>query len=307
MTSEKQKNVEIIEVSPRDGIQNESKILSLDTKLEIVERVIAAGAKRIEVASFVSPNRVPQMAGAEELVAQLPCGAACYIGLVLNRRGFDRAMTTALDEINFVVVATDRFSERNQNASTLEALAVWSEIADAARGRKMASITIGTAFGCPFDGEVPLVRLLEIVERAIEHEPHELVLADTIGVATPTDVKERVQAVRGRFPEIPLRLHLHNTRNTGIANSWAAIEAGVLALDASLAGAGGCPFAPKATGNIATEDLVYMLERSGVETGIDLDACIATANWLEGELAHPLPGMVMKAGGFPGRAPMGGR
>lgn len=307
MISKKQKNVEIIEVSLRDGIQNEFKILSLDTKLEIVERVIAAGAKRIEVASFVNPNRVPQMAGAEELVAQLPCGAARYIGLVLNRRGFDRAMTTALDEINFVMVATDRFNERNQNASTLETLAVWSEIADAARGRKMASITIGAAFGCPFDGEVPLVRLLEIVERAIEHEPHELVLADTIGVATPADVKERVQAVRGRFPEIPLRLHLHNTRNTGIANSWAAIEAGVLALDASLAGAGGCPFAPKATGNIATEDLVYMLERSGVETGIDLDACIATANWLEGELAHPLPGMVMKAGGFPGRAPMGGR
>jgi hydroxymethylglutaryl-CoA lyase len=292
-------DVEIIEVSPRDGIQNESKILDLDTKLALISRAVAAGAARIEVTSFVNPKRVPQMADADELARRLPAGPAKYIGLALNRKGFERAAAAGLDEVNFVIVATDSFNLRNQGVETKESVAAWGEIAQAARGRLAAGVTIGAAFGCPFEGEVPLERLMRVVEAAMAYAPHEIALADTIGVATPRDVAERVGAVRTRFPDTPVRLHLHNTRNTGIANAWAGVEAGAHALDSAFGGVGGCPFAPKATGNIATEDLVYMLERSGVATGMDLEACIAAAEWLEAELEHPVPGMVMKAGGFP--------
>jgi hydroxymethylglutaryl-CoA lyase len=299
MSEKLQKIVEIVEVSPRDGIQNESKILSLDTKIELILRALQSGAKRIEVASFVHPSRVPQMANAEDVVARLPQGVARYIGLILNRRGFDRAASTNLNEVNFVVVASDTFNRRNQGADTFDTVGEWGEIAADARGRIAASVTIAAAFGCPFEGEVPLDRLLEVVDGVMRHDPAELALADTIGVATPKDVTDRIAAIRTRFPDIPLRLHLHNTRNTGIANAWAAVLAGVSALDSSFAGAGGCPFAPRATGNIATEDLVYMLDRASIDTGMKLDTCIETAVWLEQQLAHTLPGMVMKAGGFP--------
>lgn len=292
-------SVEIVEVSPRDGIQNEQKILSVDTKLALIERAIAAGARRLEVTSFVNPARVPQMADAAELAARLPRGAARYIGLALNAKGFERAAEAGLDEVNFVTVASDTFSRRNQGMGTDDSLKVWAGIAAAAKGRIAAGLTIGAAFGCPFEGEVPLARLLKVVETAMAQAPFELALADTIGVATPRDVVERVGAVRAAFPGVRLRLHLHNTRNTGIANAWAGMMAGVRIFDASLGGVGGCPFAPRATGNIATEDLVYMFERAGVATGLDLDACIAAAAWLEAELEHPVPGMVMKAGGFP--------
>lgn len=295
-----QNNVEIVEVASRDGIQNEGKLLTLDTKVELIQRAVRAGARRIEVASFVSPSRVPQMANAEELVARLPQSGARYIGLVLNRQGFERATKTNLDEVNFVVVATDTFNRRNQGVDTFDTVDQWGNIAADARGQIAASVTVGAAFGCPFEGEVPVDRLLRVVESVMRHEPAELALADTIGVATPRDLTERISAIRSRFPDVPIRLHLHNTRNTGIANAWAAVLAGVSTLDASFAGAGGCPFAPRATGNIATEDLVYMLNRSGVETGMDLDGCIETAIWLEKQLEHELPGMVMKAGGFPG-------
>ncbi len=274
----------------------------MDTKIALIEKAIAAGARRIEAVSFVNPKRVPQMAGAEEVLARLPRGTARYIGLVLNRRGFERAMATPLDEVNFVVVASDTFNMRNQGAPTAETVAVWADIAAEARGTMATSVTIAAAFGCPFEGEVPLDRLLHVVDAVMQHSPHELALADTIGVAAPPDITARVGAVRERFPEVPLRLHLHNTRNTGFANAWAAVEAGVSVLDASLAGSGGCPFAPRATGNIATEDLVYMLERAGIETGMDLDALCEAALWLEEALQNPMPGMVMKAGGFPPRA-----
>jgi hydroxymethylglutaryl-CoA lyase len=291
--------VEIVEVSARDGIQNEATILSVDTKLDLIARAVAAGARRLEVTSFVNPARVPQMADAAELSARLPRGVARYIGLALNAKGFERAAEAGLDEVNFVVVASDAFSRRNQGMGTDDALRVWADMAGAARGRIDAGLTIGAAFGCPFEGEVPVSRLLSVVERAMDARPFELALADTIGVATPRDVAERVGAIRAAFPDLRLRLHLHNTRNTGIANAWAGLMAGVRIFDASLGGVGGCPFAPRATGNIATEDLVYVFQRAGIETGMDLDACIDTAAWLEGVLGHPVPGMVMKAGGFP--------
>jgi hydroxymethylglutaryl-CoA lyase len=296
------KSIEIVEVSPRDGIQNEKTLLSVDTKLALIGRAIAAGARRIEVTSFVNPARVPQMADAAEVAAGLPRGAARFIGLVLNMKGFERALAAALDEVNFVVVASDTFSRRNQGMGTDEGIRVWGEVQEAARGRVTAGLTIGAAFGCPFEGEIPVARLLAVVEGAMAFAPDELALADTIGVATPADVAERVAAVKRAFPDVRIRLHLHNTRNTGIANAWAGVTAGAVALDASLGGVGGCPFAPRATGNIATEDLVYLLDRSGVRTGMDLEACIAAAEWLEAQLGHVVPGMVMKAGGFPPRA-----
>lgn len=291
--------IEIVEVSARDGIQNEKTILSVDAKLELIARAVAAGARRLEVTSFVNPARVPQMADAAELAARLPRGVARYIGLALNEKGFQRAADAGLDEVNFVIVASDTFSRRNQGMGTDDALRVWSEIAGAARGRIDAGVTIGAAFGCPFEGEVPVDRLLKVVEGVMAANPFELALADTIGVASPQDILIRVGAVRAAFPDVRLRLHLHNTRNTGLANAWAGVAAGVRIFDASLGGVGGCPFAPLATGNIPTEDLVYMFNRAGLQTGMDLDACINAAIWLEDQLGHAVPGMVMKAGGFP--------
>lgn len=293
-------SVEIIEVSPRDGIQNEQKILSSSTKLELIQRGLNAGLRRFEVTSFVNPKRVPQMADADEVAAGLPRSTdARFIGLTLNARGFDRAMAAGLDEANFVVVASDTFNQRNQGVSTDESIAAFGQSKSAGDGRIDVGITIGAAFGCPFEGEVPLSRLMQVVEGCMAHDPFELALADTIGVASPKDVKERVAAVKNAFPNIRLRLHLHNTRNTGFANAWAGIEAGAGSLDASLGGVGGCPFAPKATGNIATEDLVYMLDRAGVRTNVSLDKAIEAAEWLEMQLEKTVPGMVMKAGGFP--------
>jgi len=294
------RKVEIVDVTARDGIQNEDKILSLEEKRTLIEMSVAAGVRRMEVVSFVNPKRVPQMAGGEELIASLPPRKDVrLIGLVLNRRGFERALGSGVDEINVVVVATDTFNRRNQGVPTFDTVAMWNDIATAARGRIDAGVTIGAAFGCPFEGEVPIDRLLSVVEALAEQRPLEIGLADTIGAAGPGEVLERVAAVRERFPEFPIRCHFHNTRNTGLANAWAAIEAGAVSLDASLAGAGGCPFAPKATGNIPLEDLVYMLERSGIETGIDLDRAIDAARWIEQTVERPQPGQLMKAGVFP--------
>lgn len=290
---------EIIEVSPRDGIQNEQTLLSTDQKLGLIGRAVSAGLRRLEVTSFVNPARVPQMADADAVCAGLPKGAARHIGLTLNARGFERAVAAGLDEANFVVVASETFNRRNQSVGTFESIAALAGLKAGAPENIALGVTIGAAFGCPFEGEVPLARLMQVVEGVMAEAPAELALADTIGVATPRDISERVAAVRAAFPDVPLRLHLHNTRNTGIANAWAGIEAGVRRLDASLGGTGGCPFAPRATGNIATEDLVYMLDRSGIETGVDLDAAIRAAEWLEAQLGHSIPGQVMKAGGFP--------
>ncbi len=292
--------VEIIEVSPRDGIQNEKTILSTRAKLDLIDRAIEAGASRIEVTSFVNPKRVPQMADADDVAAALPKNSKTrFIGLALNKRGFERASNAGLDEANFVVVASDTFSQRNQGTTTAEGINILADISHENTSPTAIGVSIAAAFGCPFEGEMPLARLLDVVKRCMQYEPFEIALADTIGVATPSDVKIRIDAVRQLFPDIPLRLHFHDTRNTGIANAWAGVEAGVTALDSSFGGVGGCPFAPRATGNIATEDLVYMLERSGVNTGVSLPQAIDAAEWLEAQLGKTVPGLVMKAGAWP--------
>lgn len=295
-----QQAIEIIEVSPRDGIQNESALLSTEDKLSLIQMAIDSGVSRIEVTSFVNPRKVPQMADADEVASALPKqGNTKYIGLTLNKRGYQRACDARLDEANYVVVASNTFAERNQGTDTKGTIRRLHELRDNIDNPIPVGVTVATAFGCPFDGEVSLQRLIEVVQNSMEAEPFEIALADTIGVATPKDVKERVDAVKQRFPDVPVRLHFHNTRNTGYANAWAGVEAGATALDSSFGGVGGCPFAPRATGNIATEDLVYMLERAGMSTGVSLKTSIDAANWLEKKLDKTVPGMVMKAGVFP--------
>lgn len=292
--------VEIIEVSPRDGIQNEKKLLSLESKLELIDRAVKAGASRIEVTSFVNPKKVPQMAQADEICAALPRDTDCqYIGLALNRRGFERACNAGLDEVNFVTVASDTFCHKNQGMDTDTGLTLFNALSREAAKPIRVGVSIATAFGCPFEGEISVDRLLHVVHQCMQANPFEIGLADTIGVATPKDVHERIKAIRKYYPDIPLRLHFHNTRNTGLANAWAGIEAGVTAFDSSFGGVGGCPFAPAATGNIPTEDLVYMFERAGINTGMNIESSIDAAKYLEEALGKTVPGMVMKAGIFP--------
>jgi len=299
--------VEIFEVGPRDGLQNEPGVVPTATKIELIERMIAAGLRRIEVASFVNPARVPQMADAEEILRRLPRRVGVsYVGLVLNRRGFDRAVAAGCDEIGMAVVASDTFNRRNQGASTAESIAAWHDIAAAARAAGIrAQVTISAVCGCPFEGEVPSARVVDIARQVAESAPCEIALADTIGVGVPAQVTDLVHQVGAAVPSIPLRGHFHNTRNTGLANAYAAVEAGIRVLDASLGGIGGCPFAPAATGNIPTEDLVYMLHRSGFETGVSLEKLIDASGWLQERLGRPVPGMLVKAGGFPGTARQG--
>ena len=294
-------HIDIVEVGPRDGLQSEPGVLPTATKVEFIERAIAAGVRRVEVTSFVNPRRVPQMADAEAMLQALPRrDGVYYIGLVLNRKGFERAAAAGCNEIGMAVVASDTFNQRNQGVTTEESIAAWLEIAAAA---KLAGIrpqvTVSAAFGCPFEGEVPVERVVEVARRVAEARPFEIALADTIGVGVPAQVIELVARVREAVPNVALRCHFHNTRNTGLANAFAAVQAGVRTLDASLGGIGGCPFAPAATGNIPTEDLVYMLQRSGYPTGIDLAAAIAASKWLQQQLGRPVPGMLVKAGDFP--------
>ena len=296
------RSVEIVEVGPRDGLQSEPGVMPTAAKIEFIERLIAAGLRRLEVASFVNPKRVPQMADAEQVLAGLAKRPDVhYVGLVLNRKGFDRALAAGCTEVGMAVVASDTFNRRNQGVSTDESIAAWLDIAKAAHSAGIrAQVTVSAAFGCPFEGEMPVARVVEVARRCAEAGPFEIALADTIGVGVPAQVTELVSAVRAVIPGATrLRAHFHNTRNTGLANAWAARQAGVTTLDASAGGIGGCPFAPAATGNIPTEDLVYMLRRSGIETGIDLDALIATGKWLQETLGRPVPGMLVKAGNFP--------
>jgi hydroxymethylglutaryl-CoA lyase len=293
--------VEVVEVGPRDGLQNEATLLPTETKVELICRAIEAGARRIEATSFVHPRRVPQMADAEAVMAQVPrVAGVSYLGLVLNRRGAERAIDAGVDELNAVVVATDEFSRRNQGTTVAEGLAVWTEIAALAAGAGIpASVTIAVAFGCPFEGEVPPGRVLDLVRQVRDAGPAEIALADTIGVGVPPQVTALLDGVRELAPGVPLRCHFHNTRNTGYANAVAAVQAGVTKLDASLGGIGGCPFAPAATGNIATEDLVYTLDRMGVSTGIALDRAAATGTWICDELGITAPALLGRAGPFP--------
>ena len=296
--------LEIVEVGPRDGLQSEPDVLATPLKLELISRLVDAGVRRVEVASFVNPKRVPQMADAEAVMAGLPKRPDVqYVGLVLNRRGFDRALAAGCTEIGMVTAATDTFAQRNQGASIEETIAAWEEIAPLARAAGIrAQVTISVSFGCPFEGEVAPARVIEIARRLAASKPVEIAIADTIGVAVPTQVTALVEQLLPALSGVPLRCHFHNTRNTAVANAYAAVMAGVHTLDSSVGGIGGCPFAPNATGNVATEDLLYMLSRSGFETGIDLGRLIETARWLQEQRGKPVPSMVSKAGGFPKRS-----
>ncbi len=301
------RQVTILEVSPRDGLQNEAVAFSTPQKLDLIARAIRAGARRIEVASFVHPGKVPRMADAEAVVAGLPdLEHVQYIGLVLNKRGYLRALATrdggrrGVDQVGFVAIATNTFGARNQGQTSEESVREGLDILRLARQDGIsAQATIAVSFGCPFEGEVDAGRVIDIAKRLAEGEPAEIALADTIGVGIPSQVTDLLGRLKEEIPHIPTRVHFHDTRHTGVANVWAAWLAGVDTIDASMAGLGGCPFAPGATGNVATEDVVYMLERSGVETGLNLEALIDGAAWLEGILGRRAPSAVSHAGGFP--------
>lgn len=295
------RSVTLVEVGPRDGLQNEKVAFSTATKLEFIQRVVDAGTRRLEVTSFVNPQRVPQMADAEAVMAGIPRGTgASYIGLVLNRRGFDRAVAAGCDEVGFVILASDTFSRRNQGTGTADGILLWHEISRAAAEQGIkASVMISAVCGCPFEGAVPVSRILEIAAEAVKSPSIELAIADTIGVGVPTQVTAIVEGLLPLVKDTPIRAHFHNTRNTAIANIAAAVQAGATIIDASTGGIGGCPFAPKATGNVATEDVLYLLQHMGIETGMSLERVIETAGWLENQLGRPVPGMVSKAGDFP--------
>jgi (R)-citramalyl-CoA lyase len=282
--------VTICDVGPRDGLQNEPETLAPELRSEFVNRLAGAGLPRVEAASFVRADAVPQMTDAEEVVAGIERRDGTeYSGLALNEKGYDRLAATGLDRVNFTLAATDSFSRRNANQSVEEAAATAAGVIE--RAELPVTVTISVAFGCPFEGRVdPGV----VAELAARFPSSEVVLADTIGVATPRQVRDLV--TRTNAPGV----HLHNTRNTGYANAVAALEAGATLFDASCGGLGGCPFAPRATGNIATEDLVYLLEGDGIETGVNLDALIETSVWLEGLLGRRLEGQVYRAGTWAG-------
>jgi hydroxymethylglutaryl-CoA lyase/(R)-citramalyl-CoA lyase len=284
----------LCDVGPRDGLQNDPSVLEPAVRAELCGRLAAAQLPRVEAVSFVRADRVPQMAGAEEVVAELPESATRFSGLALNEQGYDRLVAAGLREVHIAFAVTESFQQRNAGSSVEEGLAAANAIVRRARTDGIdATVTLSVAFGCPFEGRVDPERVVELAARV---EADELVVADTIGVATPGQVRRLVERVAPLGKRVGG--HFHNTRNTGYANALAALEGGVTVLDASIGGLGGCPFAPRATGNIATEDLVYLLEGEGVETGVDLDALIATSHWLESLLGRPLEGLLYRAGRF---------
>jgi hydroxymethylglutaryl-CoA lyase/(R)-citramalyl-CoA lyase len=295
--------VTICDVAPRDGLQNDAKVLEPAVRAELVDRLAAAGLPRIEAVSFVSPKRVPQMAGAEDVVAAIDRRpGVVYAGLVLNERGYDRLVATGLDEAHFAFAVSETFNQKNQGSTVEDSVAAIERMLGRARGDSIrATVTLGTSFGCPFEGAVDPGRVLELASRFTTGGADEIVFADTVGVGVPRQVRELVGA--GVDLGVPIGVHLHNTRNTGMANAFAAVEAGAAVLDASVGGIGGCPFAPRATGNICTEDLVYLLHGEGIETGVDLDALVEVAQWVEGVIGRELEGMVYRAGVF---APVAG-
>lgn len=290
--------IEVCEVGPRDGLQNESVVLEPSVRAELCDRAVEAGVAWVEAVSFVHPERVPQMADAEEVLAQVRTrNDARYAGLVLNERGYDRAAAAGVDEVHFACPVTETMSQRNQGASVAESMALARKLVERARADGIGvTVTFGVAFGCPFEGAVDPEWVLELAEEVFAVGPDQIVLADTIGVAVPAQVTSLVRSVADLGATVGC--HLHNTRNTGYANALAAVEAGARSLDASVGGTGGCPFAPNASGNIATEDLVYALHGSGYETGINLEALGRCAEWLGKQLGKDLPGMIHRAGGF---------
>lgn len=295
------KRVTLCEVGPRDGLQNQKQLLSTEAKIEFVERAIAAGIRRIEVTSFVNPKRVPQMADADQVMAGLKArwkDGITYIGLAVNKKGADRAIEAGCNEIGYAMAASATFNIKNAGMSVDDGIAQWKEIRAETKARGLrATATFGTAFGCPFEGDISADTIIELCKRVADAD--EIALADTVGVGVPSQVTDLFGRLRDAVPHVPMRAHFHNTRNTGFANAYAAVEAGVQTLDASIGGIGGCPFAPRATGNISTEDLVYMLNRMGVETGADIEQLIAAAVWIEEQLGTAVPSMLAKAGNFP--------
>lgn len=296
--------VEIVDVGPRDGLQSQPELVDTATKLELINRLVKAGVRRLEVTSFVNPKRVPQMADADAVIAGLPrVEGVNYIGLVLNDKGLTRALETDVDQLNCAVVTTDTFCQKNQGQDAKDMLDIVVGMAKRAQdARRFFGVTIAASFGCPFEGEVSPDVVVELARALAGAGVDEIALADSIGVAVPSDVTRLVERVRPVIGDTPLRVHFHNTRNTGVGNVYAAVEAGVRIVDASCGGVGGCPFAPGATGNVGTEDVLYMLHRMGYETGVDTDAVIETAKWLEGPLRTAMPAMVTRAGVFPQRA-----
>jgi hydroxymethylglutaryl-CoA lyase len=298
------RQIEIVEVGPRDGLQNEAALLGVEDKLEFIARLERAGARRIEAVSFVNPRLVPQMAGAEEVMAALPPQPGrSRIGLVLNRKGWGRAVAAGVDEANVSLSASEGFARANTGMGVRQQLEMLAEVCTAAAALGPAapklSATLSVVWGDPFDGEVPARQVVEIVRECATLGVPEIALADTLGVADPWAVRQRVEAARAVAPGAVLRLHFHDTRRTALANAYAGVEAGVTVLDASCGGIGGCPFAPNATGNVASEDLVYMLDRAGFETGYDLGALVETARWVAGKLGKPAASALSRAGGFP--------
>ena len=298
-------SIELVEVSPRDGLQNVAETVSSSVKLGLIARAVAAGVRRIEVTSFVNPRAVPQMADAEAVCADLPQNdEITYIGLVMNLRGAERALATGrIDQLGAVAVATDTFAMANQGQTSDGSVEVSRAIIAAAReAGRSGQATIAAAFGCPFEGEVAENRVIEMARALAEAGPVEIALADTIGVADPAHVTRLVTRVCEAIAPLPVRVHFHNTRGTGLANVWAAISSGARVVDASIGGLGGCPFAPGAAGNVATEDVTYMLERAGIATGLNLSRLIETNHWLAGEMQRKLPGMVAHTPAFPAAA-----
>ena len=285
--------VTLCDVGPRDGLQNEPDVLTPAVRADLVNRLAAAGLPRVEAASFVRDDRVPQMAGAEEVVSGIDEREGTeFAGLVLNLKGYERLRETKLGRVNCTLAATESFNQRNGNMSLEQALT--QAMAILGVSELPTTATVSVAFGCPFEGRVDPGHVSELCAQL---EADEIVLADTIGVATPSQVKHLVERVLSGARDVGV--HLHNTRNTGYANALAALEGGATILDASVGGLGGCPYAPKATGNIATEDLVYLLEGEGVESGVDIDALVGVAEWLESILGRRLDGYVYRAGTWP--------
>lgn len=292
--------IDIVEVCPRDGLQNEDAVLSIDTKVALITRLVAAGCRRIEAVSFVNPRRVPQMAGAEEILALIPRPAGVrFSGLVLNERGLERALACDLDEVNIVVPCTDEMSLRNQGTDARGMAALAQQLVRTVHDSgRFAAVTAAVAFGCPFSGNVPLSAVAQVFEAAAAAEADEIIIADTIGVGVPDQVAALIHLAGRTAPGIPLRFHFHNTRNTGYANAMRAVAEGVTSFDSSVGGFGGCPFATAATGNIATEDLNYALTRSGRETRLDHEVLVETAHWLGEQLGTPVSALLGRAGPF---------